>query len=184
VGERHQLKPRRAIAPSLALFALSLAACHRAADQGSGAEETADAGTAAVVVPRDHLAPDELVEGTDKAFALPLPRGLTVFLRVEKTVDARGVAQQPAVTSFIQARVTGGKLLRGAHASDFKGVTVAAEPKRLLDIHVEQDVSQTYTKVEVVDATPVPPVIIPAAEAYKVNGMTPDGKLADPQHML
>ncbi len=179
MGWRHQqLK-----AALVLVAALSVSACHRA-DTGSAAAVDADAGgVPPVALPKDKLAPDELVEGTSKAFALPLPRDMNVYLYVDKTIDASGRGQQPAVTSFIQARVTGGKLLRGVHASDFKGVVVPAEPNRVLDIHVVQDRSQTITSVEVIDVTPVKPVIVPAAEAFRLNGMTPDGKLADPQHM-
>jgi len=61
---------------------------------------------------------------------------------------------------------------------------VPAEPKRELDIFIESGRHGVGTKMQVRDVTPVPPPDLPdQAARLKAAGLTPDGRLADPQHL-
>jgi hypothetical protein len=188
MGARHQLKRRSraallcglGVAPMVAVL---LGCRHHDDDATATAMATADGGVALTspVVPTDRLAPKELLESKTIVFGLPLPVGMQVVVNSGARIDVTGPAEQEQVTRYFQARVKGGKLFPGAHASDFRGVTAPSAPGRLLDLHVEQD--HALTGVIMRDVTAGDAAVVPASEAYRLNGLTPDGKLADPNHM-
>ncbi len=190
MGARHQLKKRR---PRAAFFfglgmttmAAALVGCRHHDDDNATALATADGGSAALApaaVPTDRLAPRELLESKTVVFGIALPVGLHVVVNTSNArMDITGPGEQDQVTRYFQARVRGGKLFPGAHASDFRSVTAPSAPGRLLDIHVEQD--HALTDVVMKDVTPGDAAVMPAAEAYRLTGTTPDGKLADPNHL-
>ncbi len=173
---------RATLAVSLGLCAAAstsatLAGCHH-----DEAAVTADAGSAAPM-PTDRLGPGELVEGDVKVLGLPMPVGMIELVRISNSISLRGPAHQQQVASFFQMRVKGGKMYPGVHASDFRSVTAPNNPGRLLDIHVEQEKNGSFTDIVMSDVTPTDAAVLPRDEAMKANGLTPDGKLADPEHM-
>ena len=188
MGARHQLKRRTRAAFSLglgmAVMAAAAVGCRHHDDDDTTALAIADGGAAlaATTVPTDRLAPRELLESKTVVFGIALPVGLRLVVNTSNArMDITGPGEQDQVTRYFQARVKGGKLFPGAHASDFRGVAAPAAPGRLLDIHVEQD--HALTDVIMKDVTPKDAAVMPAAEAYRLTGTTPDGKLADPNHL-
>jgi hypothetical protein len=124
----------------------------------------------------DHLAKAELVEGGEKAFALPLPRDVKITFRFPKAIHAEGVVASEAVANFMRARVKDGEVRVGASETQFEGVRVPSEPTRLLRIRVYGD--RSFTRVVVEDATP--PIVQGTPDERMRNvGLTPDGKLID-----
>jgi|HubBroStandDraft_1064217.scaffolds.fasta_scaffold153007_2 hypothetical protein len=134
--------------------------------------------------PIDSLAPGELVEGTEKAFALVLPRGMHVDSNFMSAVYASGGLKADHVANYVRARVRGGTGTRGAVGTVFDNVAVPSEPSRLLHILVAHSPAGDGCRIEVRDITPAPPLPLPptTAERYRAAGLTPDGKFIDPMH--
>ena len=186
MGAGHQLKERRRARAALVVVAsLGLPALAGGCRHEETETAVVDAGAATgVPVLTDRLAPGELVESKVQLLGLPVPVGMTVASRSIAEGALRGETKQQQVTSFFQSRVKGGKLFPGAHASDFRAVTAAGSPGRLLDIHVEQEKNGMMTDVTIRDVTPSDAAVLSRAEALKANGLSPDGKqLADPLNM-
>lgn len=135
--------------------------------------------------PVDHLAPNEAVEGTEKAFALPLPRHATVTGRFDTSVTVRSTLTPEDLANFVRARVTEGKVVAGGAATRFEGVVVPADPKRRLTIEVRRTTltGDARSEMTVQDATP-PPVEpgLTDEQRWKKAGMDPNGGLLDPKN--
>ena len=92
---------RRLTTAVLALALVSAcSSCKRKQDQAPKTEEA----------PPDRLAPGELVEGTEKAFGLPLPRVSKVAARFRASVDITSTATPEQLANFVRARVKDGKI--------------------------------------------------------------------------
>lgn len=162
---------------------VALAGCHR------GESETSSGPTAsASVKPVDHLAPGELLESKEKAFGIPLPRGIAIEKQFVDVVYASGDASQEAVAKYFAARVTGGQVTSGARGTVFEGVHAPANEALLLRIEVATDnegpLAGRGTRVTMRDITaPKQPELPDEAARWRAAGLTPDGKLADPSHM-
>lgn len=134
--------------------------------------------------PSDHLAPGELAEGVEKAYALPLPRVAKVASRSQGSVFVVSTAPPEQLSNFVRARVKAGRSLVGTTATTFESVVVPSEPNRTLTIEIRTgDGSSSRSTMTVRDVTLGPPATIPTEEAWKRAGMTPDGKLLDPKHL-
>jgi hypothetical protein len=164
-----------------ALFCSALCtACHK--DEPK--VEVAPVAPADAAVPVDHLAPGELLEGTEKAYGLVLPRGVHVQSAFMNSVYAVGTPKMDDVANYVRARVRGGTGTRGAVGTVFDDVTTPAEPARVLHIMVSRAPASEGCRIEVRDITPAPPVPIPTTdvERFRAAGLTPNGKFIDPQH--
>jgi hypothetical protein len=159
----------------------ALLACHRPAPAPAPAP---NAPPPAPVV-TDTLDPGELLEGTERAFTLKLPRGVHVEESFAKVVFAQGSLKAADVANYVRSRVRGGSVHVGAAATIFDNVFATDEPTRPLFIHVEPLPRGGGTRIEVRDATPPPPTLQGATEAerWKAAGLTPEGRIADPTHL-
>jgi hypothetical protein len=162
------------------IAAVAGTACHKKSPVVDSAPPVATASAQ----PLDHLAPDELVEGKEKAFALTLPLALHVEKAFMGAVWAGGEANMDKVANYIRSHVRGGTVTRGASGTVFDGVYVPAEPQRILHILVTRPPAGETCRIEVRDLTPAPPQPVPTtqAERYHAAGLTPDGKFLDPNH--
>jgi hypothetical protein len=169
---------RLAAAGCAAIVALG-AAC-RGSSRGGAPAPAASA--AAVGVPVDHLAPDELLEGTDKAFDVTLPRGLRVDGVFADEVIASGALTVHPLTQYFRARLQNGDLREGAGSATFDHVTAPGKPERPLSVHIVKAGDGAH--VDIRDVTPVvlPPLPDDAARLKRV-GLTPSGRLLDPTHL-
>jgi hypothetical protein len=133
-------------------------------------------------VPTDHLGPDELVEGTERAFGLALPRGLLVEESLPYVVHASGPMSIHALTAYLRPRLDGGSLRESATVATFEhvrtpGMTADAD----LTIHLEVTVGKT--RVDISQMTyPKAPELPDEAARWRQVGLTPQGKLLDPTH--
>ncbi|MFO0663662.1 MAG: hypothetical protein U0174_06900 [Polyangiaceae bacterium] len=169
----------RSVLLSTAFLTLAGAGCRTEPDKPEAAPLLLTAKTA---TPKDHLAPAELVVGQEKAFALPLPRDLKVLYRFPSAVHAEGTVSGEAVANFFRARVQGGEVQVAARETRFVGVRVPAEPSRFLQIRVTFD-RLTGCHVVIEDVTPPPAPTGSPADRMRQVGLTPDGKLLNPNKL-
>lgn len=132
--------------------------------------------------PLDHLAAGELLPGTEKAFALVLPRGFTVRARFVSSVLAEGPASAVNLGHYLAARVKDGKASVQPAQALFEGVRAPEEPARLLRIRVEET-APGFCQLQVNDDTPPPDPGGDVAERLERIGRRPDGKLEGREKM-
>lgn len=138
--------------------------------------------------PLDHLAENESPEGTERAFALVLPRHARVTARVDTSVTARTPLPVAQLAAYVRAHVTtpgdAGPPPAGA-VSRFADVVVPAEPARHLAIELRAlpQAGDARSEMIVRDVTP-PPVEPGLTDEQRWNkaGLGPDGKLLDPKN--
>lgn len=129
----------------------------------------------------DHLDPNELLEGKEKAFALPLPRDLKVSFRFANSVQADGIVPMEGVSNFFRQRVRDGNIQVGASETRFEKVRAPGEPARLLRIRLTAERNICHAVID--DVTPPPDMVGTPTDRMKQVGLTPDGKLLDRSHI-
>ena len=138
--------------------------------------------------PPDHLAPNEVAEGKERAFGLPLPQLSRDEARFPRTVHVVSPLPMEDLANFVRARVKGGTITPGTGSTGLNNVTPLAEPKMTLSIEVRaaspraSDGARSELVVHDVTAAPLEPGLTDA-ERWKKAGFTPDGKVADPTHL-
>jgi hypothetical protein len=173
------------LASTAALLALA-AGCRRPApgdvSEGPTGATAASTPAASVATPADHLAPGELLEGSEQAFGIVLPRDLRVKGRFVDVVYTTGRPSVHALTQYFRARLQDGSLREGAQAATFEHVRVSGKPGLELFVHVAA--ARDGTNVEIRNATPPPASPLPDEPArWKEVGLTPHGRIADPTHL-
>jgi hypothetical protein len=156
-------------------LALVCASCRRKA-----IEETPSA------APPDRLLPGELVEGTERAFGLPLPRESRVLTRFATSVHVTSSATPEQLKTFLQARTSDGKWSQRDETSRVGGLIPRDDKnKRLtLDIRPIRTGDGQRSEMIVQDATPPPfDPTLSEEERWKKAGMTPQGQILDPTHL-
>jgi hypothetical protein len=129
-----------------------------------------------------------LVEGTEKIFAVALPRELTLERQFVDVGYASGEPGQAAVAKYFSTRVQGGKVTTGDRGAVFDSVHAASDPNRVLRIEVatatDGQFSGRGSRVTIRDVTAPKLPDQPDEEArWKAAGLKPDGTLLDPQHL-
>ncbi len=133
-------------------------------------------------VPVDHLANGELLEGTEQAFGMNLPRGVHVDEAFADTVYASGMVPLHALAQYLEARLQGGDLREGEAAATFERTQLPGRPGR--DLLVRMSKAGQTVHLEIHDTTPPPLPNLPDEKArWRAVGLTPDGHLADPTHL-
>ena len=159
------------------------AACHGSSPSGDAPAPTASAAAvAAATVPADHLAPGELLEGTDRAFDVLLPQGLHVDGTFVDVVMTSGPLTMHPLVEYFRAHVRNGDLREGAASATFDHVTAPDKPDRPLAIHILKAGDGAH--VEIRDVTPpkLQPLLDEPAR-WKQVGLTPSGRILDPTHL-
>lgn len=142
----------------------------------------AAAAVADAATPRDRLAPDELLEGTQKAFGLTLPRQVRVDQAFVDVVYASGEPRADAVANYVRARVRSGTVRVGAASTLFEHVQIPGSPGREYSIRVAQGERGEGCRIDLRDVTP--PIMPPTeAERWRAVGLSPQGKILDPTHL-
>jgi hypothetical protein len=135
----------------------------------------------------DHLAPHEAVEGTERAFGLPLPRVSKVEARFEASVHVLSWLTPEDLVNFVLARVKDGTTTRGTSSTLLANVTPLADPQKRLTIDVRPmhgGDGAIRSEMVVRDTTPIP--VEPGLtdeQRWQKAGLTPDGHVADPTHL-
>ena len=177
----------RPLAAIAALFAAAVAtsACHRRAppDDTGVPAAIAPAGEAPAALPIDHLAPGELVEGTEEAFGLVLPREVRVERRQLGSVRAIGPVSVHSLVRYLRTRIAEGHREEGDAFASFEDVRLRGKPGVVFRIRMTE-LPPRGTLLEIDDVTPPPIPDLPnEAARWKQVGLTPSGKIADPTHL-
>lgn len=172
----------RAFAALLVLSAGCGQRDHASGGPAAAASAASSGPAATVVTPVDHLAPGELVDGTEQAFGLTLPRGVTVDSRLPGVVTARGpVAIKPLVT-YLRDRLEGGSVR--AHddlSTTLEHVRPRGHSEPVLDVYIAPKLGGTLLQV-VREPEIVPSTLPDEASRWRAVGLTPEGKVLDPNH--
>ena len=128
--------------------------------------------------PVDHLAPDELTRGTERAFALVLPRGFAVRARFGSSVLAEGPATAQSLARYLAEQVKDGDAKVQPQRATFTGVRAIEEPARVLKIRVEET-SVGNCQLQINDETPPPDPGGSVEERMKRVGRSADGTWHD-----
>jgi hypothetical protein len=148
----------------------------------SDAPAGAAANSVHTAVPTDHLAPGELLEGAERAFGLPLPRGMRVDARFVDAVYASGPVLLHPFVQYVRSRLQGGDLREGETSATFEHVSVGGQPARELRLHASSAAGIVHVAIQ--DTTAPPPPNLPDEKArWRQVGLTPEGRLADPTHL-
>ena len=170
----------RLVLPAVALI---LASCQQAPPEEwkPGARPVASA--VPVATPVDHLAPGELVEGTQKAFGLTLPRDVPIDRDQPGSVRAVGPVSVHSLVKYFQPRLVEGRLTEGDTYAVFEQVKLSGKPGEVYRIRLTE-LPPRGTLVELDNVTPPPAPDLPDEEArWRAVGLTPQGKLLDPTHL-
>jgi hypothetical protein len=162
----------------------TLAACRSHSTSTDGSEHAPTTGSAATAPapPADHLAPGELLEGTEHAYGVALPQGLHVDYTFASEVLASGQLTVHPLVQYFQARLNGGGLREGAGSATFEDVKASTGRGPPLTIHIAQ--VRDSVRVSVHDDTPPRVTPLPdEAARWKQVGLTPSGRIADPTHL-
>ena len=161
------------------------AGCRRSGeDAGGGAGAGGKGVDAAELLPPEHLAPGELVEGNESAFGVKLPRDVTVERRFGDVVYGTTNASVQALTTYFQKRVRDGKLVSSPNMAAIQEADVPGQPGLKVEVRLTYAERLVVTTVEIRNVTR-PPDTLPHDEAarWRAAGMTPDGKPLDPTHL-
>ncbi len=139
---------------------------------------------AASAVPVDRLAPGELIPGDKTAFAILLPREVTIDQALTEVVFASGPVGASDLANYMRPRVRDGSVSIGASATVFDQVKAVDDPSRLLFIRIFPGPMGRGARMEIRNVTPPPLPDLPStAERWKQMGLTPEGKVLDPKHL-
>ncbi|HTQ41784.1 MAG TPA: hypothetical protein VMI75_03435 [Polyangiaceae bacterium] len=164
--------------------------CRRAPPESDGSSTTGPGGPAAgataptaAAPPLDHLAPGELVEGTEQAFGLALPRDVHVESSDRGDVRAVGLVTLHAFVKYLRTHVQESTVDEGDQYADLHKVKLHGKPGALYEMHLAP-AGFRGTSLLVQDVTPSPMPDLPNdAERWKAAGLTPNGKVLDPTHL-
>jgi hypothetical protein len=171
-------------AAGCAAFAALSLACHGSSTAGGTPTPAVSAAAvrATPPVPADHLASGELLEGTDKAFDVTLPRGLLVDGRFADEVMTSGPLAVHPLVAYFRAHLQNGDLREGAVSATFDHVTAPDRPDRPLSVHILKAGDGAHVDIRDVTPPKVPPLPDEPAR-WKQVGLTPNGRLLDPTHL-
>jgi hypothetical protein len=168
---------------ALAVAALAAGCGKPSAPPGDPRPDVSTLAPLASTPPADHLGPDELLEGTERAFGVALPRGLTVDQRYPDTVYASGPMTVHALVLYFGPRLQGGSLRESATVATFERVSAPGLPADTeLTIHLAVAVGKTTVAISATTYPPAP-VLPDEASRWRQVGLTPNGKILDPTHL-
>jgi hypothetical protein len=137
---------------------------------------------AATPAPVDQLAPGELLEGSERAFGVALPRIMRVKGSFVDVVYGAAPTSVHALAQYFRSRVEEGSFREGPSAATFEHVKVRGKPG--LELYLRILTAPDGTSVEIRDATPrAAPLLPDEASRWRQVGLTPNGRLIDPTHL-
>lgn len=130
----------------------------------------------------DRLDPGELLEGTEQAFGLRLPRGFRVDQRFSDAVYGSGPGAVASFVDYVQARTSGASLSKADRAATLTCAHIASQPGKTFEVRIEALPSTgDGARLEIRDVTPMPQQHLPDDETrWRAAGLRPDGRVIDP----
>jgi hypothetical protein len=177
---------RGALVALVGVLMASTACSRKAHDGSSDPNDTGAASSGNPVVPMasappDHLAPGELVEGSEQAFGVALPRGMQVTQSFVDLVTATGPVSVQSLSRYLGARLVGGTLREGTDAATFEHVAARGKPEPELLVKITSTFAGARLEINKVTHQQVH--LLPDEEArWRQVGLTPQGKIVDPSH--
>jgi hypothetical protein len=131
----------------------------------------------------DRLPPGELLEGEARAFGLPLPRQMKLEAITKRVAHARGEVSSAVLADYLRQRVLAQHVELAERKLVFPQVQLRGDPKRTM-LRLEL-IDEGLTTHLIVENLMGPPPIegLTDEQHWKRAGMTPDGKLIDPQKL-
>lgn len=186
------------IGTSAASVAIVFAACRGRPDaetsgQSAGFSPAASPDTAESG-PRgsaDTLAPNELAEGPDEAFGLPIPRLMRVEHRFDNQIIARGAVPAAPLAAYVGRHVTGAVVELARDQTLFRNAKLRSrapnrrtpvDQHRDLEIEIRRDPDALVLIVWDRTHPEVEPGL-DEAERWRRAGMDPSGSIIDPKQM-
>jgi hypothetical protein len=130
--------------------------------------------------PVDHVDSNEIPEGTEKAFGLPIPRVMRVERRFSDAVHARGDVSLDVAASYVSARVVAAHVEKSPAKTVFSGATLKSDPSRTLSVELVAYGDRTDLIVRDVTRPAGQSVVSPTDPWYK-PGFDPKDRKADPK---
>ena len=158
-------------------LSLTLSACSSCKRKTEDAPKTEEA-------PSDRLGPNEVVEGTEHAFGLPLPRLSRIAARFATSVHVTSSVTPEQLANFVRKRVKEGTVTQGTSSTKLDNVVPRDDPQKRITIEVRPLHTGNGLKSEMVVRDITPPPFDPKLtdeERWKNAGMTPNGQLLDPK---
>jgi hypothetical protein len=168
---------------SAAFAACSLCgACDATRTNAEPAPMASSVPVSAPVLPADHLAPGELLEGTEQAFGVTLPEGMHVDDTFATVIYASGPMTLKPLVDYFRGHLQGGDLSAGEWSATFEHVFAPGKSEPPLSVHI--GTARDVVRVEIRDETPpeLPPLPDDPAR-YRRAGLTPTGRVLDPTHL-
>jgi hypothetical protein len=130
----------------------------------------------------DQARPNEIAEGGESAFGLPLPRVMVVKARFPDAVFASGHLSLETVANYVRERVIAAHVDTGPAKTVFTGVSIKGAPQRVVRIEVATEGDQT--EIVVRDQTRPPAKDGQTEEErWRELGLDPHGQPLDPTHL-
>lgn len=157
------------------LYAAAIAACAITIGCKKAPAPTEAPPEPAQAKPATHLAPDELLEGTDEAFELVLPRGAVVKHRFVDQVLIEATLPFDKLIAYIKAHVSGGTLSLSERKATFEHV----HSKGSRDLRVVLQAGPFgQVRMDVRDITaPLAPILPDEESRWRAAGLSRDGKI-------
>jgi hypothetical protein len=158
------------------------AACNSARTTNDPPPAASTVPVKAPALPADHLAPDELLEGSAQVFGITLPQGMKVDATFTKLAYASGPVALHPLVDYFRARLQNGGLREGEGSATFEHVTAPGKSEPALTVHLGTfgDVVRVVIRDETV---PVLPPLPDDPARFKRAGLTPSGRVLDPTHL-
>jgi hypothetical protein len=134
-------------------------------------------------LPVDQVGADEMAEGTERAFGLPVPRRMKVTARYADEVFAVGALAPEQLANYVRQRVVASQVETGAAKTVFMGVTVKTAPERPLRVEVSARMNGESELLVHDESRPPAAEGLTPEERWKSVGLTPDGRPIDPTHL-
>jgi hypothetical protein len=161
--------------------ALGLASCAQAPSTSDGVPTT-NAQPTPQPPPVDHLAPGELVEGSESAFGMALPRDVHIDNMFSLVVYVSGDVSVHSLTKYLRARLQGGSLDEDDSGSTFVHTRIPSQPGREFFIRIRRTLRGSLAEIR--DSTQPPAPDLPdEAARWRAVGLTPQGRVLDPTHL-
>lgn len=128
----------------------------------------------------DRVDPNEVPEGAESAFGLPLPRSMRVEARFPDAVRAEGRVPLDALANYVRARVVAERVETGPAKTVFSRATLKASPEKLLRVEVIAFADRTEMIVR--DVTrPAAAGVVKPTDPWNKPGFDPRDRQADPK---
>jgi hypothetical protein len=131
----------------------------------------------------DHLAPGELVEGTQLAFGVPLPREIQIEQSFVDLVRAKGPVGVHSLAAYFTARLEGGGLREGSEAATFEHVRPRGRPEPELVVRIAARLGGAFVEIQKVATPASAEPSLDEVTRWRRSGLTPKGKIIDPTHL-